>query len=169
MFQIGDLIIYGNNGVCRVDEIGPSKIGGTKDCLYYTLEPLFGSGTIYTPVETKVFMRPIITKDEAENLIDQIPNIHEDICVNKKISVLKEHYTNSIQSHTCRDLVQIIKEISVKEQRAIQNRQHLGQIDQHFLKQAEDMLYGELSIALSIPKEDVLPYIKKRIDALSCS
>lgn len=33
---------------------------------YYKLAPVFGSGTIYIPVDTKVFMRPVISKEEAE-------------------------------------------------------------------------------------------------------
>lgn len=40
MFQIGQLILYGNTGVCRVEAIGPPQLAAadkTKD--YYTLAP----------------------------------------------------------------------------------------------------------------------------------
>ena len=41
MYQVGDLIVYGGTGVCRVMEVGP-QTGGR---LYYTLEPVYGSPT----------------------------------------------------------------------------------------------------------------------------
>ena len=67
MYQVGDLIVYGGTGVCRVMEVGP-QTGGR---LYYTLEPVYGSCRIFTPVEnSKVLMRPIVTRQEAERLID---------------------------------------------------------------------------------------------------
>ena len=53
MFEVGDLIIYGYQGVCRVDSIGQSDISGVpSDKLYYTLVPLYGSGKIMIPVDT---------------------------------------------------------------------------------------------------------------------
>lgn len=40
MFQVGDLIIYGGEGVCRVEAVGPSPVRGSNPGrLYYTLAP----------------------------------------------------------------------------------------------------------------------------------
>ena len=61
MFAVGDLVVYGGEGVCRVESIGPSGLrydGGDKT--YYHLAPLYRSGTVMTPVDTAVMMRPII-------------------------------------------------------------------------------------------------------------
>ena len=63
MYKKGEYVIYGNNGICRIENIGIPKgtpmAASGKD--YYTLSPVFGSGNIYAPVDTKVFMRPILT------------------------------------------------------------------------------------------------------------
>ena len=57
MYEIGQYIIYGENGVCTVDAIGPlSMRGSDKDRIYYTLSPYVGTGTFYAPVDTKVYM-----------------------------------------------------------------------------------------------------------------
>ena len=77
MYQKGEYVIYGNNGICKVEEIGipmgtPMENNGKE---YYTLSPVFGTGNIYVPLDTKVFMRPILTKEQAEALIGQIPQI----------------------------------------------------------------------------------------------
>ena len=47
MFAAGDLVVYGGEGVCRVESIGPSGLAyddGTR--LYYHLTPLYRSGTV---------------------------------------------------------------------------------------------------------------------------
>ena len=76
MFQTGAFIVYGNIGVCKVTGIAaPDFPDVDKSQLYYTLKPLYQNGMIYTPVNTKVFMRPIITAGEAQRLIDMIPSI----------------------------------------------------------------------------------------------
>ena len=62
MFTEGQLVIYGGEGVCRIAAVGPSSLSGTdKTKLYYTLTPLTRSGTVLTPVDTKVLMRPILS------------------------------------------------------------------------------------------------------------
>lgn len=74
MYKIGQSIIYGNVGVCCVRDIAAGQEIGLEAGQYYVLEARYGNGTIYTPVDTtRVFMRPVISKTEADVLIDQIP------------------------------------------------------------------------------------------------
>ena len=71
MFQIGERIMYGSSGVCRVEAIGKpdSASFADRDRDYYTLSPLYGEGVIYVPVDSSVFMRPILSREEALELI----------------------------------------------------------------------------------------------------
>ena len=42
MFKVGEYVVYGMNGVCRVEEIGPMPLSGMdSDKIYYTLLPLY--------------------------------------------------------------------------------------------------------------------------------
>ena len=151
MFQVGDRIVYGSSGICTVVAIAPLDCGG-KD--YYTLQPVFGSEVIYIPVDTQVFMRPALTKKEAEDLISHIPRIKSEQCEDKNFITMKEHYEKSFDSQECEDLVQLIKGIYDKGRRG-----KLGVVDQRYMKRAEDLLYGELAVALEIERDEVLPYI----------
>ena len=67
MYQIGDLIMYGARGACRVKEITEldwSSADNGRE--YYVLEPLYKDDVIYVPVDnTKVFMRPIMSEQEV--------------------------------------------------------------------------------------------------------
>ena len=77
MFAKGTKIMYGNTGVCEVmDYATPDLPGMPRGTKYYVLRPLFQSGTIYCPVEQpKVFMRPVMSREEAEELVALIPTI----------------------------------------------------------------------------------------------
>ena len=66
MFAQGDLVVYGGEGVCRVEGVGtPAAMGIDKTKMYYTLAPLYRTGQVMTPVDTGVLMRPVMTKAEA--------------------------------------------------------------------------------------------------------
>ena len=78
MFKAGDFVVYGSNGVCRVQKVGTLDSPGVpKDRLYYTLIPYYIKGsTIFTPVDNqKVIIRPVLTREEALKLIDEISGI----------------------------------------------------------------------------------------------
>ena len=54
MFSIGEYVVYGVEGVCRVEEAGKLKVAGLdKNRAYYRLRPYYHDGTIYTPVDGK--------------------------------------------------------------------------------------------------------------------
>lgn len=166
MFEVGNLLIYDTTGVCKVLEIGvPSGLPvANKGRKYYKLAPVFGSGTIYIPVDTKVFMRPVITREEAEQLIKKIPEIREDICETHNQKVLEDHYKASLMTHECEDLVQLIKTVYTKKKTLEKNGKKTGKTDQTYMKRAKQLLYEELSIALDIPVAEVEDYIARSID-----
>ena len=80
MYQIGTLIVYGGEGVCRVKAIGPLEMSGVqKGREYYTLAPLYRSGTIFAPVDTSVYTSPIMTREQADALDIPMDNVKDYI------------------------------------------------------------------------------------------
>ena len=164
MFQEGDLVVYGSSGVCRVVQIGVLESrAADPNRQYYTLQPLFESERIYTPVDSGVFMRPAMTKEEAQNLIRQIPEIDGDVCTERNPANLRIHYEASLQSHECRELIRMIKGIRRKTRETEKKGRKMGQVDQRYRKKAEGLLHGELSIALGIPLDQVERYIQQNM------
>lgn len=172
MFQIGDLIIYASTGVCRVEDISPSKVpchrtgtlmkpAESEERLYYKLVPIYNREVIYIPVDTKVFMRPIITKEEANELIANIPNIEEEVFDCRNLKSLSDHYQSFLQTHRCEDLIHLIKSVWRKNQNMMQCGKRLGQTDQRYMKRAEELLYDEFATALEIPRDSVPDYIRR--------
>ena len=78
MFQVGEYVLYGINGICRVAEIGPSPYDKADTRTFYLLIPVNNPmrSTIYTPVDNdRVPMRRLMTREEIDALIEAIPEI----------------------------------------------------------------------------------------------
>lgn len=167
MFQAGELVVYGATGVCRVEEIvGLDQPGRDKGREYYLLKPLWQDGVIYAPVGSgKVPMRPVMSREEAEALIDRMPGIQAASCRAGTAQALAQQYQSAVRDGGHQALVEMMKAIHHKRGQAELKNRRLGMIDERYMKQAERMLYGELATALEIPFDEVEPYIASRIDS----
>ena len=152
MFKVGEYIICGSNGLCQVESIGPMKIPGIpKDRMFYTLTPVFsGCSTVYTPTDNqKMVMRPVLSREDAWKLIEDIADI----------GVFKD----ALKTCDCRNWVKIINTLYLKKRSRIAQGKKEITSDEKYLQIAEENLYGELSIPLEMPKEKVEQLFSERI------
>lgn len=168
MFSIGDKIVYGGTGVCVVEKITQVQVPDAEaPRSYYILRPLYQPGTIQTPVDNvKIPIRPVLTKAEAEELVDAMPGVRATMCMEKNLSALRNYYRDQMSSFECIDLVRMTKSIYAKKKDAESRQKKIGLTDEKFLHRAEDLLYGELAIALNIPKDSVSDYIADRLGGM---
>jgi len=154
-FSIGELIIYGETGVCRVEGIEERPfLGEITSC--YKLQPLYQSCVIYTPADnSNVYMRPIVTVDEAEALINSFSTVEPKTLPQGAPRVVSEIYDKIIKTHDCDELVSLIVSIYHKRKGLIESKKKLSAIDERFMKKSEDLLFGELAAALEISKSNV--------------
>ena len=160
MFSVGDKIVYGENGVCTVTKVAPLEHAGTSlGKLFYHLEPLVGSGIYYTPVDSGAFMRPVISREEAEALIDAMPSIEPAICRDNRFNHVDAFYKELFRQHSCEALVAIVKGLRerMNEKKTKSSRAETT------MKRAKDILHGELSIALGMDVGEVESYISERL------
>ena len=159
MFQIGDYIICGSNGVCKVQGIGSDVPGAQEGRVYYTLASVYQKGmVVYTPVDNKkVVMRPILSKAEAEELIAEIKDI--DMLWVSDDKKREEAYKEALRTCDCRQLVGIIKCLYNRKQERIAAGKKNITNDEKYSKIAEDVLYEELAISLGIGKDEVKRHI----------
>jgi CarD family transcriptional regulator len=170
MYKRNDLVVYGNMGVCEIRDITTPDIqNARKGQLYYILKPLRQDCGIYTPVDTKLFMRPVIAPEEAERLIDSIPSFSAEAYHNRSMQQLSVHYETALKSYDCAALIQLVLSIHAKKRCAEEQNHKFGQIDEKFMKQAESLLHSEFSIALGIPVEKVPGYIASRVSAMTAA
>lgn len=164
MFSIGQNVICGNKGVCTIEDITTLDISGVdKAKKYYILKPKYiSSSTVYVPVDSAMTsMRTVLTKEEADELIRSIPRIPVIEIENEKL--LEQNYKSCMKTNCCDEWVKLIKTIYERRQRRIQLGRKETAIDSKYFKIAEDVLYGELAVALEMEKSQVGQYIVSQL------
>lgn len=156
MFSVGDKIIYAESGVCTVDKIAPIDQSGK---LYYYLTPYVSTGTYFAPVESNAYMRPVMSREEAEDFISTIPGIEPAVCTDTRFNHVDAFYRELFRQHTPQALVSIIKGL---HQRAAEKKNRSSRADAT-MKRAKEVLHGELSVALGIEYQLIEKYILDRI------
>ncbi len=165
MLKVGECIIYGNHGLCRVQEIlVPSFLERGKEKEYYQMVSAVDTGSIlYVPVDgADKKIRECLTADEADDLIDDIEYASEiDLPEGKKaepaiLEVIRRNVADEMMS-----LVKTLRKIkAIRESEG----KKFASLNERYLAVAEKLLYTELAFALKTEKDG----IKKRVlDILS--
>lgn len=164
MFQINDTVIYGSHGVCKISEIGTLSLSmADNKKQYYTLRPVYHpTSVIYAPVENpKTLMRSVISKEDAEKLIREVPDIDSVWIANEKER--ESQYKAALQTCDCRELVKIIKTLYLRKTARIQTGKKVTAVDEKYFRMAESALYEELAYALDMEKSMIAPYISEHV------
>lgn len=167
MFQVNDIVVYGRHGVCKITDIGTISMSmADRRKLYYTLKPLFGhDAVIYVPVDHEgSVMRSVMTREEAQELIGEIPDIECVWIANERER--EAQYKEALRTCDGRELVKIIKLLYQRKQARVRQGKKMTSVDERYFHQAQERLYEELGYALDITKENVESYITDNIVAL---
>lgn len=164
MFQKNCVVVYGLHGVCRIADITEKDFSGQEE-VYYILKPVFDDrSTFFVPVknESSHKLRPLLSFEEARTLIKSIGDQDTIGITDEKHR--KDAYKKIIESGDRCEMMRLIKTLYLrkKEQQKAGKKQHI--IDEHFMKEAEGILYDEFAYVLKINRDDVLPYIKKELE-----
>lgn len=164
MFKVGDQVAHYKEGVCEVTNIGRLDIRcSDRKKEYYTLKPLYNvGGILYMPVNGKEKqLRKVISSHEAKKLIDEMPNIDAlDVCDEKKREVL---YKEALFENQCRSWIALMKTSYTRKRERLAVGKKVINVDDRYLNSAEKFLFGELAVALDMPKDKVREYVAEKI------
>lgn len=167
MFEKGEYVVYGSKGVCWIQDITNIDIpGADQKRLYYIMHPVQNSEqTVYLPTDsTKAIIRRVMTKEEANQLIQEIPLIEDLEVPNEKQR--ETSYRQALNGCSGRAWVSILKTLNKRKEERLAAGKKVTALDERYLRVTEQELYGELSVVLGIEKEDMHDYIQEQIAAL---
>ncbi len=161
MFNVGDIIVYGAQGICKIDRCETKQIGRqTAD--YYVLKPLYNENTaVFVPVENEKLaakMQSILSKTQAENLIKKVPQI--SIIETKDENKKRDEYKSVLASGDRERLIAVIKTIRFERDVRRENGKKLNISDEQILHNAELLLYNELAFVFGVTPDKVQSTIK---------
>ena len=156
MYKKDDIIVY-KNDICKIIDI--KNING-KD--YYILTPVYDDSLKnYVPFDNVCNMRKIISKNEAEKIIDVIPSVDVINVDNDKL--IENEYKNLLNEMNHIGLIKIIKTTYLRNKDRIDSKRKIGEKDDMYFKKAEKMLYTELSYALNKSYDETKNYIIEKV------
>ena len=166
MYQVGDTVIYKNDGVCEITEI-IVRTFREREIEYYVLNPVHNQNAeILVPKNNDDLvgkMRKILNKDEIIQIIEIMP-AEEEIWISDETE-RKEKYREILTSGDRTELVRLIKTLYIHKQNQKQCGRKLHLADEKILRDAEKMLYDEFAYVLEIAPDEVLEYIKAKLDS----
>lgn len=148
MYQIGELVQYGNSGVCRIEEIVQDVPGLQKDTQCYLLIPVSGrDGKIYSPVDSgKVKMRRILSSEEVRELMGKVPEIKELTIANEK--QCESIYKEELYSVDCYRWLCLLKTLYARRKARLVAGKKITATDERYLRNVEERLKEEFSIII---------------------
>lgn len=161
MFKIGEVVVYGAQGVCKIDCIQTKQIG-KQSADYYVLKPLFNENTsLFVPVENKILtakVQSVLTLKEAKALVEAVPQISllEFDNENQK----REQYKNILASGNREALIALIKTICAEREVRRNTGKKLNINDEQTLRKAEALIYNELAFVYGVKPDEAKAIIK---------
>lgn len=165
MFKVGDTVLYGNQGVCRIVGTEEKELGGT-NIEYFVLKPVYDeNSTLYVPLSNSNLlskMKSVLSAKEIYEMIKEMPD--EDTIWIDDENERKQKYQQIINEGNRHKLVQLIKTLHIHEVSQQEKGRKLHICDEIILKQAEKLLYDEFALVLNIKPNEVLPFIIQQIE-----
>jgi CarD family transcriptional regulator len=160
MFEVGECIVYGINGICRVEDVCKSPYDSTDTRTYYLLVPVNNpmSSTIYTPVDNeRVPMRRLMTVGEIDALIAAMPEAPLlDVPQEKQ---RRDIYRATIGTLSPLGYVQVIKTVQKRREELCAAHKHFPVTDLEYGRLAKHLLYSECALVLGMTEDGVEAYI----------
>lgn len=164
MYQIGDRVVYGIHGVCQVVALEERMID-RKKITYLVLEPLEQDGSRYlVPTHSESAMsklRRMLSKEELLQIL-QSSEVREDGWIRDE-NLRKQTYRELINSGDRTALMKMICTLyRHKAQQALAGKK-VHQCDDNFLRDAERLLTGEISIVMEMESAAALAFIREEL------
>lgn len=165
MYRIGELLVYGVHGVCRVlDE--EQRLVDRKKVVYLVLEPVGQEGAKFlVPTHNAAAMaklRPMLKREELEALLKS-PGIRAEVWIQDE-NRRKQLYRELIGSGDRERLLAMICLIlrHKDEQLAAGRKCHL--CDDNFLRDAEKLIIGEISVVMDMDSAAAKAFLRERLN-----
>lgn len=158
MFHIGDTVVYGSSGICRITDLKEERIGGEKQT-YYLLTPVKDPrSTYYCPLSREEKLRAPLGEEEAWTLIRQAPKTQAVRIADE--GARREQFTAMLKSGDHIQLIRLIRSLLCHRQEREAAGKRLQMADQRMLEDARRVLYEEFAQVLSLTHDQVSGYIE---------
>lgn len=165
MFEKGEFVSYSTTGICEITEIKKMGAAG-KEKEYYVLKPLYQKGsTVYVPLDNCALtekIRPTVDKKQIDEIIlkakeNPLDWIEDDFRRSEKFKEI-------IHSGDLLSIIRLVSCIYLQGEKLGRTNHRLRAVDSAAFSNAETFLYNEFAFGLGITPQQVIEYIKSKME-----
>ncbi|WP_026513093.1 CarD family transcriptional regulator [Butyrivibrio sp. LB2008] len=167
MLNVGECVIYGSHGLCKVrDILVPAFLEKGMEKQYYMMVSAVDAGSvIYVPVEgAEDKVRDVMSADDAEGLICDIEDVDElELPEGKKA---EPEITGIIKRNLADEMMSLVKALhKIKATREAEGKK-FASLNERYLNMAEKLLYTEMAFSLKTEREAIKSRVKEELARL---
>ncbi len=163
MISIGQVVLYGNQGVFEVTGTETQTFSGISTDYYVLRGVIETKRTVYVPATNAQLtekMKPVLTADEVNALLDTLPN-HENLWIENE-NQRKEAYKEILSSGNRSKMLSLAMTLQEHKNKCQANGKKMHQSDERAFKEAEKLINSEFGYVLGIDQNDIAKYISGR-------
>ena len=165
MYNIDDMVIYGIEGVCKVEDIIEKSFGDlTKTNKYYVLIPKGNNGSrFFVPVDNPLLtarIKKLLNYKELIALIEGLDSKIEWIDNNK---LRAKYYKDTLNSYSREAMFQLAKQLYCAKTGKIPTVKKLYSMDEEMIRKISLLLFDEFTCVADLTVDQVLPFIAGEI------
>ncbi len=160
MYELNDVLVYGNNGVCKLVDIRKERFTGAPT-MYYILSPLFDNRSkMYVPVNNETLaakLRPVMVKETLHEMMLAAKN-SETVWENddrKRVQIFHEIISAGLSA----EMLKVMKTLVVHKKELSNSVRHLHSADEKMLALCEKIAGEEFAYAFGVDVDDALSHI----------
>ena len=162
-YKIGQIIVHKREGIAKIIDV--KTIGEQK---FFLVRTKNGEGdNIYIPLnKVNEIVRPLMNIKQADEILKFMNDLV--LSYNPNTKKRRDDFKKRFNSGNIYDIVFLCKQLfSYKNNEALQAQIKFGPMDFLLLENAERILFDELCLCYQVDKNNILAFIKDRIQSLS--
>lgn len=164
MFEKNDVVLYGNHGVCRIQDLAEREFAGTNKT-YYVLEPVFETASvIYVPTDSPKLVGKMRHLASREEIAQQFRGTSEE----ESLWIEDEPQRRAVYGQILEkgergQLIRMIRALYVHQKKQQSKGRRLHMADEQFLRDAQKLIEDEVAYVFDLRREDVVPFIQREL------
>lgn len=166
-YNKGDFVVYGTNGICKVDDIQRMTFPmETEEHTYYVLKPIASrTSTLFVPDHKEELvskMRYILNKEEIDAILSGAVGVEMQWITDKNQRA--DTFRRILRDGKTEELLCLIRCIYARKTELMEKGKKLTSSDDGVLNSAEKLVREEFAFALGISEDEVVDYIASKIE-----
>ena len=162
MYQVGDAVLYGSNGICTVTAVTRMEACGTVDD-YYVLKPVSSEATtLFVPLGSELLlsrMHSLLSPDGMRDLLGQTDGAAPIWVENE--NQRKTLYREIMNSGDRLAIFRVFLTLKRLRDEREKKGKHLRVSDERAYRETERIFYDELTLVLGWSREETASFLER--------